>query len=121
MYNLAIRVVIFVEQKCTNSFEEKIARFKKFVHNKTSKVNLGNIDKAFVLFDLRDVSRFMKKKRRTLVMTIGSENSSFIMVLTVTVNDNKCSPLMIVRRKTVLKGRFPPRDRCQGQRERVDE
>lgn len=109
--NLVIRTITSVGQKLPEDFQEKMARFQEFVRNEiigVSRGNLGNMDEVPVSFDLpRHWTVDEKGKKDIAVTTTGFEKCGFTVVLAVTANGSKCPPLVIFKRKTVPKERFP--------------
>jgi hypothetical protein len=110
--NLTVRATTSVGQKISDDYQEKIARFRQYVNVECRGINLsnvGNMDEVPVSFDLP--RRFTVDERGfqdVRVDTTGAEKANFTVVLGITANGNKCPPMIIFRRKTVPKERFPP-------------
>lgn len=112
--NLALRQKTKIAQKLPGDLEEKIVDFHRFVLNCRKKanyelVNIGNMDETPVWFDMPSARTVNTRGEKTVtVATTGHEKSRFTVVLSCLADGTKLKPMIIFKRKTQPKDKFPP-------------
>ena len=112
--NLALRQKTKIAQKLPGDLEEKIVNFHRFVLNCRKKanyelVNIGNMDETPVWFDMPSTRTVNARGEKTVsVTTTGHEKSCFTVVLSCLADGTKLKPMIIFKRKTKPKEKFPP-------------
>lgn len=72
-------------------------------------VYIGNMDETPVWFDMPSAKTVNSKGKKTvLVNTTGHEKSRFTVVLTCLADGTRLKPMVIFKRKTIPKEKFPP-------------
>lgn len=111
--NLSIRARTTVSQQLPKDYEEKLAIFRTYCKNKIHEKNIRpehitNMDEVPLTFDI-PVSRTVDKRGASTVSirTTGSEKSSLTVVLGCQANGQKLPPMVIFKRKTIPKEKFP--------------
>lgn len=125
--NLAIRQRTTLFQTLPEDHREKMAAFQAFVADQTKKFNLGseqivNMDEVPLTFDI-PMNRTIDSKGASSVKirTTGHEKASFTVVLGCTASGKKLPPMVIFKRKTAIKDKFPPRRHCSSERKGMDD
>ena len=112
--NLALRQKTKIAQKLPGDLEEKIVDFHRFVLNSRKKgnyelVNIGNMDETPVWFDMPSARTVTTRGEKTVtISTTGHEKSRFTVVLSCLADGTKLKPMVIFKRKTQPKEKFPP-------------
>ena len=112
--NLALRQKTKIAQKLPEDLEEKIVDFHRFVINSRKKgnyelVNIGNMDETPVWFDMPSARIVSARGEKTVsITTTGHKKSRFMVVLSYLVDATKLKPMVIFKRKTQPKEKFPP-------------
>ncbi|CAJ0590592.1 unnamed protein product [Cylicocyclus nassatus] len=107
----SVRQRTSVGQPLPPDAEAKMANFRKFVMDNTMNVNpanLGNFDEVPVPYDVagnRTVE--ITGKDDVAITTTGHEKKNLTVVLAVTADGNKLKPMLIFKRLTMPKVRFP--------------
>ena len=113
--NLALRQKTKIAQKLPGDLEEKIVNFHRFVLNCRKKanyelVNIVNMDETPVWFDMPSTRTINTRGEKTVsITTTGHEKSHFTVVLSCLADGTKLKPMIIFKRKTKPKEKFPPR------------
>ena len=111
--NFVLRQKTKIAQKLPEDLEEKITSFHRFVikrHKETNYklVDIGNMDETPVWFDMPSARTVNARGERTvLVNTTGHEKSHFTVVLPCLADGTKLKPMVIFKRKTIPKEKFP--------------
>ena len=112
--SLSLRAKTKIAQKLPKELEEKITNFQRFVINLRKKYDyplgmIGNMDETAVNFDMpsnRTVN--VKGEKTILIKTTGNEKKRFTVVLACMADGKKLRPMVIFKRKTMPKVKFPP-------------
>lgn len=111
--NLSIRTRTTVSQQLPKDYQEKLATFRAYCKNKITEKkirpeHITNMDEVPLTFDI-PVNRTVEKTgtRTVSIRTTGNEKSSFTVVLGCQANGQKLSPMVIFKRKTLPKEKFP--------------
>ncbi|KAG5831790.1 hypothetical protein ANANG_G00282950 [Anguilla anguilla] len=111
--NLSIRTRTTVSQQLPKDYEEKLATFCAYCKNKITEKkirpeHITNMDEVPLTFDI-PVNRTVEKTgtRTVSIRTTGNEKSSFTVVLGCQANGQKLPPMVIFKRKTLPKEKFP--------------
>lgn len=111
--NLSIRTRTTVSQQLPKDYQEKLANFrayckKKITEKKIRPEHITNMDEVPLTFDI-PVNRTVEKTgtRTVSIRTTGNEKSSFTVVLGCQANGQKLLPMVIFKRKTLPKEKFP--------------
>jgi len=100
-------------QKLPGDLEEKIDNCHRFVLNCRKKanyelVNIGNMDETPVWFDMPSTRTVNVQGEKTVsITTTGHEKSRFTVVLSCLADGTKLKPMIIFKRKTMPKEKFP--------------
>ena len=111
--NLVLRNKTKIAQKLPADLEEKITKFHSFIIRKRQINNyglthIGNMDETPVWFDMPTSKTVNTKGEKTvLIKTTGHEKSRFTVVLACMADGTKLKPLIIFKRKTMPKDKFP--------------
>jgi len=109
--NLSVRAVTSVGQNLPQDWEEKMASFKIYLEEKKINVELphiGNMDEVPMNFDMptnRTVDAIGTDDIK--IETTGAEKCNFTIILCATADGGKCIPMVIFKRKTMPKEKFP--------------
>ena len=101
--NLSIRCSRTVGQNLTNDWKLKMEKFRTFIRNNIADVealHLGNMNKvpvSFVLPPSRTV--YLKGSKEVFIATTGQEKTNFTVMLCVTSNGSKLTPVFIFKKK----------------------
>ncbi|KAF4794458.1 pogo transposable element with KRAB domain-like protein [Turdus rufiventris] len=102
-----------VSQRLLADYEEKVAMFRSYCKSKITENNIQakhiiNMDEVPLTFDM-PLTRTVERTRTPTVpvRTTGNEKSSFTVVLGVSSDGQKLSPMLIFKRKTFPKEKFP--------------
>ncbi|KAF4804496.1 pogo transposable element with KRAB domain-like protein [Turdus rufiventris] len=112
---LSIRTRTTVSQRLLVDYEEKVATFRSYCKSKIAENNIQakhiiNMDEVPLTFDMPLTRTVEKTETPTVpVRTTGNEKSSFTIVLSVLSDGQKLSPMVIFKRKTFPKDKFPDR------------
>lgn len=109
----SIRTRTTVGQKLPDDWEEKMDNFKTFVKNMIERENypmdkIGNMDEVPLTFDAppnRTVAQTGDKSVK--ITTTGNEKTRFTVVLACLASGKKLKPMVIFRRITMPKEKFP--------------
>ncbi|KAI3362615.1 hypothetical protein L3Q82_001628 [Scortum barcoo] len=111
--NLSIRTRTTISQQRPKDYEEKLAIFRTYCTNKINEKkirpeHITNMDEVPLTFDI-PVNRTVEKTGTSAVSicTTGNEKSSFTVVLGCQANGKKLPPMVIFKRKTLPKEKFP--------------
>lgn len=110
---LSIRVRTSLCQQLPPDYEEKVSNFRKFTDAKIAEHSIGphdiiNMDEVPLTFDLpltRTVNR--KGESSVTLKTTGHEKTHFTCVLSCTASGEKLPPMVIFKRTTMPKEKFP--------------
>jgi hypothetical protein len=111
---LCLRQKTKISQKLPHDYEDKITKFQQFLinqrkHYNYDTVHIGNMDETPVWFDMPTAKTISKRGEKTvLIRTTGHEKSRFTVVLTCMADGVKLKPMIIFKRKTMPKEKFPP-------------
>lgn len=133
--HLSIRARTTVAQQLPADYKEKLAIFRTYCSSKITDKNIQpnhitNMDEVPLTFDIPVNHTVARKGTSTvLIRSTGHEKSSFTVVLGCHGNGQKLSPMVIFKRKTLPKEKFPPgviikaneKDDGRGENERVAE
>lgn len=109
--NLSLRAVTSTGQKLPDDWIEKLESYKLYLKESIKDVELkhiGNVDEVAMCFDMP--TNYTVEKigcNDVKISTTGSERSGFTVVLCVTSDGNKLPPLVVFKRKTIPKEKFP--------------
>jgi len=109
---LSVRAVTSVGQNLPINWQETVELFKLFISEKIVGVErnqIGNMDEVPMSFDMP--SNFTVESKGTgdvKIITTGAEKCNFTVVLSVTCDGGKLQPMVIFKRKTIPKEKFPP-------------
>ena len=111
--NLALRQKTKIAQKLPEDLEEKIVNFHRFVLNCRKKanhelVNIDNMDETPVWFNMPLARTVNTREKSVSITTTGHEKSCFTVVLSCLADGTKLKPMIIFKRKTKPKEKFPP-------------
>ena len=112
--NFVLRQKTKIAQKLLEDLEEKITSFHRFIIKRRREMNydlvhIGNMDETPVWFDMPSAKTVNSKGQKTvLVNTTGHEKSRFTVVLTCLADGTRLKPMVIFKRKTIPKEKFPP-------------
>ena len=112
--HLSIRTRTAVSQQLPNDYyKEKLALFRTFCKNKISEYkihpkHITNMDEVPLTFDI-PLNRTVEKAGTSAVTirTTGNEKSAFTVVLSCQADGQKLPPMVIFKRKTLPKEKFP--------------
>ena len=112
-YNLVLREKTKIAQKLPRESDDKITSFHKFVidlrrkHQYPLKM-IGNMDETPVFFDMVGNKTVNQAGEKTIwVKTTGHEKQRFTVVLACLADGTKLPPMVIFKRKTLPKKKFP--------------
>ena len=111
--DLVLRQKTKIAQKLPAELEEKVMNFQKFIIDRRKEYNyglaqIGNMDETPMNFDMptnRTVD--VKGTKSVLIKTTGHEKTRFTVVLTCMADGTKLKPMVIFKRKTIPKVKFP--------------
>jgi hypothetical protein len=110
-HGLSVRCVTSVGQPLPGDWQEKFASFQLFIKDRKIGVDLkhlGNMDEVPVSFDIPDSRTVHAKGAEDIqLITTGNEKCNFTGILSVTADGHKCEPMVIFKRKTMPKEKFP--------------
>lgn len=111
--HLSIRTRTTTSQQLPKDYDEKIINFLTYCKDKISKKtiqpdHITNMDEVPLTFDI-PMNRTVEKTGASTVSirTTGNEKSSFTVVLGCQANGQKLPPMVIFKRKTLPKEKFP--------------
>uniref|UniRef100_A0A8C3TJQ5 HTH CENPB-type domain-containing protein n=1 Tax=Catharus ustulatus TaxID=91951 RepID=A0A8C3TJQ5_CATUS len=110
---LSVRTRTTVCQRLPADYKEKVARFRSYCKNKISENSIQphciiNMDEVPLTFDMPLTRTVEHTGTPTVpVRTTGNEKTSFTVVLGVSLAGQKLRPMVIFKRKTLPKDRFP--------------
>lgn len=113
-HDLVIRQKTKIAQKLPKDLDHKITQFQTFVINQRKRneygmAHIGNMDETPMFFDVVGNTTINKKGEKTiLVKTTGHEKQHFTVVLACLADGTKLPPMIIFKRKTMPKDKFPP-------------
>ena len=111
--NLVLRQKTKIAQKLPDDYEEKITNFHRFIIRQRQRFGydlsfIGNMDETPVWFDMPGAKTVHNRGEKTiLVKTTGHEKSRFTVVLACLANGVRLKPMVIFKRKTQPKRKFP--------------
>ena len=98
-------------QRLPDDWEVQIEKFLLFVNEKKSGIDfaqIGNMDEVPCSFDIpRNRTVEEVGKEDVGIVTTGHEKMNFTVILTATADGGKCKPMVIFKRKTMPKEKFP--------------
>lgn len=110
---LSIRARTTLCQSLPEDFKEKLATFRQYCSEKVTTYTMDpdrviNMDEVPLTFDM-PMNRTVEKKGTASISikTTGHEKASFTLVLAVTAGGTKLPPMIIFKRKTMPKEKFP--------------
>ncbi|KAJ1130292.1 hypothetical protein NDU88_008646 [Pleurodeles waltl] len=112
-HNLVLRQKTKIAQKLPADLEAKVNSFHRYVIQQRNKhgyalSSIGNMDETPMNFDMVGNRTVHPKGAKTiLIKTTGHEKSSFTVVLACTADGAKLRPMIIFKRKTMPKLKFP--------------
>lgn len=112
-HDLVLRQKTKIAQRLPAELAEKVSSFQRFIikHRKKNEYRLaciGNMDETPMNFDMPAGKTVNKMGEKTvLVKTTGHEKSRFTVVLTCMADGTKLKPMVIFKRKTLPKQKFP--------------
>lgn len=112
--DLVLRQKTKIAQKLPADLEEKIRSFQRYIIKQRTYFNfplssIGNMDETPVQFDMLGSTTVDFKGAKTItVKSTGHEKSRFTVVLSCLANGVKLTPMVIFKRKTLPKLKFPP-------------
>lgn len=112
-HDLVLRQKTKIAQKLPEDLEDKITNFQSFVikmrkNEQYELAQIGNMDETPVWFDMPTSKTVASKGQKSvLVKTTGHEKSRFTVVLSCLADGTKLKPMIIFKRKTLPKGKFP--------------
>lgn len=112
-HNLSMRRRTSVCQKLPADYTDKVLNFHKFLIQKRQKTayllsQIGNADQTPVFFDMPRNSTIDDKGASSVrVKTTGNEKLRCTAMLAITADGRKLPPYVIIKRKTLPKGKFP--------------
>uniref|UniRef100_A0A8C3UCV9 Pogo transposable element with KRAB domain n=1 Tax=Catharus ustulatus TaxID=91951 RepID=A0A8C3UCV9_CATUS len=110
---LSVRTRTTVCQRLPADYKEKVARFRSYCKDKISENSIQphciiNMDEVPLTFDMPLTRTVEHTGTATVpVRTTGNEKTSFTVVLDVSLAGQKLRPMVIFKRKTLPKERFP--------------
>ena len=112
-HDFVLRQKTKIAQHLPIELDDKITSFQKFVicHRQTNKYALaciGNMDETPITFDMlsnRTVNKIGEKT--VLVKTTGHEKAKYTVALSCMADGTKLKPMVIFKRKTMPKEKFP--------------
>ena len=111
--DFVIRQKTKISQKLPVDLEDKIVSFQSYsIKNRKQKrfdlSAIGNMDETPVWFDMPAVRTVESRGSKTVfVKTTGHEKTRFTVVLACLANGIKLKPMVVFKRKTMPKERFP--------------
>ncbi|KAG7165833.1 Pogo transposable element-like 4 [Homarus americanus] len=115
---LVLRQKTKIAQKLPHDLESKITCFQRYIIQIQRNHNfpltcIGNMDKTSMNFDMISNRTVETKGSKTiLVKTTGHEKAHFTAVLSCMADGTKLKPMIIFKRKTMPKVKFPARGMC---------
>ena len=112
-HDLVIRQKTKISQKLPADLESKLMKFHQYIIQRRKEhdyplAQIGNMDETPMNFDMVSNSTVDVKGTKTiLIKTTGHEKSSFTVVLACIANGEKLRPMVIFKRKTLPKLKFP--------------
>ena len=103
-----------IDQQLPKDLDHKITQFQTFVINQRKRneyamAHIGNMDETPMFFDVVGNTTINKKGEKTvLVKTTRHEKQHFTVVLACLADGTKLPPMIIFKRKTMPKDKFPP-------------
>lgn len=112
-YDLVLRERTKIAQKLPADLDDKILQFHQFVIRNRQKEGyklscIGNMDETPITLDMpanRTVNQ--KGEKTVLIRTTGHEKSRITLVLSCMADCTKLKPMVIFKRKTLPKEKFP--------------
>lgn len=117
-HKLVIRARTTVGQKLPEGWEGKVRDFHEFVHriittNTFSPCKVGNMDEVPMSFDIPNTRTVNTAGEKTVKLcTTGHDRTNFTVVLTVMADGAKLPPMIIFKRVTMPREKFPPPSQC---------
>jgi len=112
--SLTLRQKTHIAQKLPAEVETKVDLFHSFVLKERKAIEyelsqIGNMDETPMNFDMPGNRTLDMKGAKTVsVKTCGAEKQHFTVVLSCMADGTKLKPMLIFKRKTVPKEKFPP-------------
>ena len=113
-HGLSVRHRTKIAQKLPADLDDKVTNFHRYVLDlrKTHGFELGqigNMDETPLCFDMPGNRTVHSTGKKTvLIRTTGHEKTHFTTVLTCLADGTKLRPMVIFKRKTMPKVKFPP-------------
>ena len=111
--NLALQQKTKIAQKLPSEYEDKILSFQTYVISQRKKHDfplhmIGNMDETPMFFYMPSSTTVHNKWVKTiLIKTTGHEKTHFTVVLACMASGEKLPPMVIFKRKTMPKDKFP--------------
>lgn len=112
--NLVLRQKTKIAQKLPADLEDKIIDFHRYViglrkEHDYPQCQIGNMDETPCFFDMLSNKTVDSKGKKTiLIKSTGHEKTKFTVVLSCLADGTKLKPMVIFKRKTMPKIKFPP-------------
>ena len=112
-HDLVLRQKTKVAQKLPPDLDNKLGSFHKYIIQKRTEYryplsNIGNMDETPVCFDMTENTTVDAKGVKTVLMkTTGHEKTCFTVVMACMADGTKLYPMLIFKRKTMPKIKFP--------------
>ena len=107
----SLRRVTSTGQSLPEDFIQKVNDFRSYFKQKSRGIDLkhiGNMDEVPMCFDMPSSYTVDRTGGNNIkINTTGSEKNGFTVVLCVTADGNKLPPMVIFKRKTIPKEKFP--------------
>ena len=113
-YDLSLRAKTKISQRLPRDLEEKLTSFQTHIIRMRQQhdyplSNIGNMDETPLTFDLPGGRTVHPTGEWTvLIRTTGHEKTGFTVVLACMADGTKLKPMVIFKRKTMPKDKFPP-------------
>ena len=111
--NFVLRQKTKIAQKLPEDLKEKVTSFQSFIIKRRKEkdyelVHIGNMDETLVGFDMPSARTVNSRGEKTmLINTTGHEKSRFTVVLSCLADGTKFKLMVIFKRKTMPKEKFP--------------
>ena len=111
--NYSIRAHTKIAQKLPKEYEDKITNFQRYIIRLRLRAEytldcIGNMDETPVNFDMVGNNTVNKRGEKTVLLkTTGHEKCRYTVVLACMADGTKLKPMLIFKRKTMPKFKFP--------------
>ena len=113
-HSLSIRQKTKISQHLPKDMDNKVLSFQRYIIKKRKEVDypmcmIGNMDETPMNFDMPSNQTVdIKGKKTIMIKTTVHEKTHFTVVLACTADGGKLPPMVIFKRKTMPKDKFPP-------------